>query len=186
LHFAISCIKKPPNGGFFVPYAVTMHGAVTAIHSRKTNRWRFIMRRFTFALILAVSTTLSGCTNQPNAPQIVGEPRAAINKQEVRIYNKSPTGSAAIAHLSTTYALATRTTDEQKLAYAIGRLQAQAARLGANVIVITDVERESSSAGTIVRGITSDASAEVIAANPYIKVTATAYYNSSIGAGRAK
>lgn len=144
------------------------------------------MRIVTLALLLTIGASLSGCASQPNAPQIVGEPRAAINKKEVRIYNKRPTGSEEIAHLSTTYALAVRTTDEEKLAYAIGRLQIQAARLGANVIVITDVARESSSAGAVIRGITSDASAEAIAANAYIKVTATAYYNSSIGAGRAK
>lgn len=144
------------------------------------------MRRYTFAVLLTFTTILSGCAQSPNAPTIVGEPRPAIVKQDVRIYNKPPQGSAEIAHLSTTYALATRTTDEQKLAYAIGRLQTQAARLGANVMVITGVKREASSAGTIVRGITTDAGAEAIAANAYIKVTATAYYNSSIGVGRAK
>lgn len=144
------------------------------------------MRRFSLALLVAVSTTLVGCANGPNSPKVVGEPRAAIDKQEVRIYDKMPRGAEEIAHLRTTFALAARTTEEQKLAYAIGRLQSQAANLGANVIVITDVERVASGAGAVVRGITTDANAQAIQANPYIKVTATAYYSSTIGAGRAK
>lgn len=144
------------------------------------------MRHFGIVLILAVSTALTGCANSPDAPKIVGEPRAAIKKENVRIYDKPPTGADEIAHLSTTFALAARTTEEQKLAYAISRLQSQAAGLGANVMVITSIEPVPSGAGTVVRGITVDSSAQGIEANNYIKVTATAYYSSAIGAGRAK
>jgi len=145
------------------------------------------MRSFHYVLVLVATTLLSACATGPsNAPELIGEARPAIAKTEVRIYHRSPRDAQAIAHLRTTYALAARTTDEQKLAYAIGRLQHQAARLGANVIVITDMDRVSSSAGMIVRGISSEASNEIVQANPYITVTATAYYSSSIGAGRAK
>ena len=139
------------------------------------------MRRISITLFAAV-TLLSGCAVAPvNAPELVGEARPAIAKSAVKIFDRAPAQAIAIARLRTTYALAVRTTDEEKLAYAIGRLQQQAAALGANIMVLDSVGRVSSSAGTIVRGITSDTSNETLHANPYIEVTATAYHLQGAG-----
>ena len=140
----------------------------------------FMYRLISAVLVMVVIVT--GCTVAPvNAPILIGEARPAIAKSAVKIFDRAPHQAVAIAQLRTTYALAVRTSDEEKLAYAIGRLQQQAARLGGNVLVLNNVRRVSSSAGTIVRGVSSDASIETVRANPYIEVTATAYHLQGAG-----
>ncbi|KFZ31374.1 hypothetical protein IDSA_01240 [Pseudidiomarina salinarum] len=139
---------------------------------------------FTPALLLLATLGISACTST-HAPELVGEPREPIKRAQVLLEKEPPEGAELIANLSTTYAMAIRSDEDQKLEDAIERLRAQAAQFGANVLVITKVENVRMS-GQSIGGLYEGQTATAVEASPYKEVNAAAYYRSSRGTGRPK
>lgn len=145
---------------------------------------RLITSALTPALLLLATLGLSACTST-HAPELVGEPRQPIKRAQVLLEKEPPENAELIAQLSTTYAMAIRSDDDQKLEDAIERLRAQAAQYGANVLVITSIENVRMS-GQSIGGLYEGQTATAVDAAPYKEVQAAAYYRSSRGTGLPK
>ncbi|MDX1706791.1 hypothetical protein [Pseudidiomarina sp.] len=139
---------------------------------------------FAAPLLLLAAMGLSACTST-HVPELVGEPREPIKRAQVLLEKEPPANAELIVNLSTTYAMAIRSDDDQKLEDAIERLRAQAAQYGANVLVITRIENVRMS-GQSIGGLYGNDTLTAVDAAPYKKVEASAYYRSSRGTGLPK
>lgn len=118
---------------------------------------------------------LSACSSSPNM-ELVGERRDAIPTADVAIAKVAPPGAELVANLRASYSYGVRATDEDKLRYAIDRVRTQAAQLGANLIVITEVEQQSTSSGVVTGGVFQGQTLTGIEAQPAQVVSAKAFY----------
>lgn len=90
------------------------------------------MLKVTLAPIFFV--VLSACTTSHT---MIGPARAPISPDHVQIYSELPaSGYVAIAFLDTTSDSSSATTDSSKIKVVVKRLKAEAARLGANGILL--------------------------------------------------
>ena len=83
---------------------------------------------------LSVVIILFGCAASSHV--IVGETRAPISPEEVRLYSKPPANHEEIAIVESSSKNSWAVTDQGKTDVAIQRLKEQAASLGANGILI--------------------------------------------------
>ncbi|HLY51711.1 MAG TPA: hypothetical protein VKQ31_01760 [Steroidobacteraceae bacterium] len=101
------------------------------------------MRRFA---ALAVMAALAGCATSSHV--LTGTPRAPIDPASVRIYTLPPPQYEQIAALSATSGGSLAITSQQNMDKAIERLKREAARLGANGVLLQSMQdRQSASIG---------------------------------------
>ncbi|WP_417656261.1 hypothetical protein [Pseudidiomarina aestuarii] len=125
-----------------------------------------------FAVLIA-SGILAACSNT-YSPEVTGETSAAINYRSVQVVERAPVDAEEVAKLSTNYAMAIRSSTDEKLEDAIERLRLQAANLGANILVIDEIKDRRTS-GTIIAGALDGQVNTAVPAAPYQEVFATAY-----------
>jgi hypothetical protein len=89
-----------------------------------------LLRHATLALVLAV--TAAGCAG--TSRQMIGPARAAIAPESVRIYHARPPGAVDIAHLDARSAMGFGTQGQRDAV--VARLQREAAKLGANGVLL--------------------------------------------------
>lgn len=103
-------------------------------------------------LVLFAALALGGCA--PSSHILVGTARPAIAPSEVKIYTTPPEHYDQIALLDATSKSALGTGGQKSVDKVIERLKIEAARLGANGIILGDMtDRQSGSIGT---GVGSD------------------------------
>ncbi len=101
-----------------------------------------------FALAVAASLALAGCASSSKV--MMGAPRAPIDPALVRVYANAPAGAVEIAQLESTSAAGFGTQGQTDAALA--RLKREAAKLGANGVVVVGVGSERSGGGVSVGG----------------------------------
>lgn len=106
------------------------------------------MRFINFLLFALVIISATGCTIMDGNAIVIGNTRAAILPEEVRLYRSAPDSFEEIAIVS-----ASAGHDFQKssslMNSAIDRLKKEAAKIGANGVILTEInERDASSVTT--------------------------------------
>ncbi|KAB7763153.1 hypothetical protein [Xanthomonas maliensis] len=96
----------------------------------------------------ALALSLAGCASSSKV--MLGQPRAPIDPALVRIYPHAPAGSQEIAQLESTSAAGFGTQGQTDAA--VQRLKREAAKLGANGVVLVGVGSERSGGGLSVGG----------------------------------
>lgn len=91
---------------------------------------------------------LAGCASSSKV--MVGQARAPVDPLQVRIYNTPPSGAVEIAQLESTSAAGFGTQGQTDAA--VERLKREAAKLGANGVVLMGVGSERSGGGLSVGG----------------------------------
>ena len=95
---------------------------------------------------LTVMTALGGCSTSSHV--LTGTPRSPIDPASVRIYTAPPPQFEQIAALSATSGGSLAITSQQNMDKAIERLRREAARLGANGVLLQSMQdRQSASIG---------------------------------------
>lgn len=92
------------------------------------------------SLVLVVLLVLSGCATSSSV--VTGEQRAPIEPDEVTVYQTPPDAYEEVAILEANSKRSMEFTDQGKINAAIARLKEQAAKLGANGILLTDISDE--------------------------------------------
>ncbi|KEZ99009.1 hypothetical protein A11M_0103145 [Xanthomonas vasicola pv. vasculorum NCPPB 895] len=100
------------------------------------------------AIAAATAALLVGCASSSKV--MLGQPRAPIDPAQVRVYSNAPVGSVEIAQLESTSAAGFGTQGQTDAA--VQRLKREAAKLGANGVVIVGVGSERSGGGLSVGG----------------------------------
>ncbi|HET8816781.1 MAG TPA: hypothetical protein VFM61_04945 [Pseudidiomarina sp.] len=131
------------------------------------------MRSVKLVAVLISIGLLVACTNT-HTPKVSGEVTDPINYRSVKLMERPPMGAEEVATLSTNYALAARTTDDEKLEGAINRLRLQAGNLGADILVINDIQEHRTS-GVVTGAVLDTGLNSAIPAAPSQIVHATAY-----------
>lgn len=124
---------------------------------------------------IVATIVIAGCAGTPGV-EMLGEPRARIAKESIRIFDTKPQGAEAIARVRANFSYGVRETDEEKLNYAKDRVISQAARLGANVVVIDEIDYRSTSSGAVLSGVFEGQTNAAIESQPTPVVQATLYY----------
>jgi hypothetical protein len=86
----------------------------------------------------AIALALVACSTSSHV--LVGTPRAPISPESVRIYTQPPPQYEQIAHLDATSQGSFAITSQQNTDKAISRLKEEAAKLGANGILLQGVQ----------------------------------------------
>lgn len=95
--------------------------------------------------ILAVTLLLTGCaiSNQPSLnTKITGEVKAPLSSDNVSVYNVAPVSYAEIAKMSASTIPSLEINDARRVDEAVKLLQSEAAMLGANAIVLSNLDVE--------------------------------------------
>ncbi|HLJ37227.1 MAG TPA: hypothetical protein VKT54_02340 [Steroidobacteraceae bacterium] len=101
------------------------------------------MKRFA---ALALTAALAGCSTSSHV--LTGTPRTPIDPASVRIYTLPPAKYEQIAALSATSGGSLAITSQQNMDKAIERLKREAAKLGANGVLLQSMQdRQSASIG---------------------------------------
>jgi len=109
------------------------------------NRAMAFLTRLSGAMAFAV--LLSGCSTSSHV--MVGTARPAISPEDVRVYSQPPPQYEAIAHVDATSSGSLAITGQQNMDKAMARLKQEAAKLGANGILLESVhDQQSGSIGT--------------------------------------
>jgi uncharacterized lipoprotein YajG len=99
------------------------------------------------AAVAAAMAAVAGCSTSSHV--LIGTPRAPIEPASVRIYTVPPPKYEQIATLDATSQGSLALTSQQNMDKAIERLKREAARLGANGVLLQSVQdRQSGSIGT--------------------------------------
>lgn len=96
----------------------------------------------TMSAVLLVS--LSACSSTSHV--LVGTPRAPISPDSVRVYVQPPPKYEQIAQIEASSKNSLALTGQQNMDKAIGRLKEEAAKLGANGILLQAVQEQQSGA----------------------------------------
>jgi hypothetical protein len=102
-------------------------------------------------LILSVAMALVGCA--PTSSIVVGNKRPAINPSQVKLYLRPPQKYEEIALLETSSKSSWAPSDQDKTNVVIERLKLEAAKMGANDILLQNTGNQS--AGSISTGTTT-------------------------------
>lgn len=95
----------------------------------------------------ALLAWLAGCSTSSHL--LLGTPRAPIPPESVRIYRQPPAKYEQIATVVASSQGSLALTSQQNMDKAIGRLKREAAKLGANGVILQSVEtRQSGAIGT--------------------------------------
>lgn len=98
-------------------------------------------------LVMSAMVALGGCA--PSSHILVGAPRAAIQPSEVKIYTTPPAHYDQIALLDASSKSAFGAGGQKAVDKVVERLKIEAARVGANGIILGDMsDRQSGSIGT--------------------------------------
>jgi len=97
----------------------------------------------------AFAAALAGCSTSSHI--MIGTARPPISPESVRIYTQPPPQYEQIAHLDATSQASFAITSQQNMDKAIARLKAEAAKLGANGVLLQGVAEQQS--GTIGTGV---------------------------------
>ncbi|NIK45476.1 hypothetical protein FHY10_003834 [Xanthomonas arboricola] len=100
------------------------------------------------AIAAATVALLAGCASSSKV--MLGQARAPIDPSLVQVYSNAPVGSVEIAQLESTSAAGFGTQGQTDAA--VQRLKREAAKLGANGVVIVGVDSERSGGGLSVGG----------------------------------
>lgn len=100
------------------------------------------------AIAAATVALLAGCASSSKV--MLGQARAPIDPAQVQVYSNAPVGSVEIAQLESTSAAGFGTQGQTDAA--VQRLKREAAKLGANGVVIVGVGSERSGGGLSVGG----------------------------------
>ncbi|WP_017174522.1 hypothetical protein, partial [Xanthomonas phaseoli] len=100
------------------------------------------------AIAAATAALLAGCASSSKV--MLGQARAPIDPAQVQVYSNAPVGSVEIAQLESTSAAGFGTQGQTDAA--VQRLKREAAKLGANGVVIVGVGSERSGGGLSVGG----------------------------------
>ncbi|MFA4128644.1 hypothetical protein P2C52_05950 [Xanthomonas perforans] len=100
------------------------------------------------AIAAATAALLAGCASRSKV--MLGQARAPIDPAQVQVYSNAPVGSVEIAQLESTSAAGFGTQGQTDAA--VQRLKREAAKLGANGVVIVGVGSERSGGGLSVGG----------------------------------
>jgi hypothetical protein len=100
------------------------------------------------AIAAATVAVLAGCASSSKV--MLGQARAPIDPSLVQVYSNAPVGSVEIAQLESTSAAGFGTQGQTDAA--VQRLKREAAKLGANGVVIVGVGSERSGGGLSVGG----------------------------------
>lgn len=95
--------------------------------------------------ILAITLLLTGCaiSNQPTLnTDITGDVRSPLPSDNVYVYNVAPVSYAEIAKMSTSTVPSLVINDKRRVDQAVKLLQSEAALLGANAIVLSNLDIE--------------------------------------------
>ena len=93
---------------------------------------------FFIAISLLTLLALNGCATSSSV--VTGETRPAIEVDDVKVYQTPPKAYSEIAILEANSKRSMEFSDEGKLEAAIARLKEQAAKLGANGVLLTEFE----------------------------------------------
>ena len=97
--------------------------------------------------VMALAAILTSCSTSSHV--MVGTARPAISPDDVAVYMQPPPQYEAIAHVDATSQGSFAFTGQQNMDKAIARLKQEAARLGANGILLESVQdKQSGSIGT--------------------------------------
>ena len=118
---------------------------------------------------------ITGCSTNSGV-EMIGQSRPAIESNHVKLVERAPAMAEPIAKITTNFSYGVRETDENKRLYAIERARVQAARLGANVLVIDKVEYQQTTSGGVTGGLYDGQTVSSIPAQRTPVVHATAYY----------
>lgn len=91
--------------------------------------------KFRFAVLLLAIAMLAGCASASKV--MLGQARPPIDPSQVQVYSTPPPGSVEIAQLEATSAVGFGTQGQTNAA--VARLKAEAAKLGANGVVLVGV-----------------------------------------------
>ncbi|WP_043927505.1 hypothetical protein, partial [Xanthomonas citri] len=100
------------------------------------------------AIAAATAALLASCASSSKV--MLGQARAPIDPAQVQVYSNAPVGSVEIAQLESTSAAGFGTQGQTDAA--VQRLKREAAKLGANGVVIVGVGSERSGGGLSVGG----------------------------------
>lgn len=135
----------------------------------------FVVRALTLLIVFVTLLFLTGCSTNSGV-EMFGEARPAIESRQVQLVESAPEAAELIAKLTTNYSYGVRETDEEKRRYAIERARMQAAKLGANVLVIDKIGYKETASGAVTGGLYDGQSVSSIPAQRTPVVYATAYY----------
>ena len=91
--------------------------------------------KFRFVVLLLAIAMLAGCASASKV--MLGQARPPIDPSQVQVYSAPPPGSVEIAQLEATSAVGFGTQGQTNAA--VARLKAEAAKLGANGVVLVGV-----------------------------------------------
>lgn len=91
--------------------------------------------KFRFVVLLSAIAMLAGCASASKV--MLGQARPPIDPSQVQVYSTPPPGSLEIAQLEATSAVGFGTQGQTDAA--VARLKAEAAKLGANGVVLVGV-----------------------------------------------
>lgn len=91
--------------------------------------------KFRFVVLLLAIAMLAGCASASKV--MLGQARPPIDPSQVQVYSTPPAGSVEIAQLEATSAVGFGTQGQTDAA--VARLKAEAAKLGANGVVLVGV-----------------------------------------------
>lgn len=91
--------------------------------------------KFRFVVLLSAIAMLAGCASASKV--MLGQARPPIDPSQVQVYSTPPPGSLEIAQLEATSAVGFGTQGQTNAA--VARLKAEAAKLGANGVVLVGV-----------------------------------------------
>jgi|SRR5690554_4110009 len=135
----------------------------------------FVVRALTLLIVVVALSFLYGCSTSSGI-EMLGEARPAIESRQVQLVESAPEAAQQIARITTNYSYGVRETDEEKRRYAIERARVQAAKLGANLLVIDKVGYQETASGAVTGGLYDGQTVSSIPAQRTPVVYATAYY----------
>ena len=118
---------------------------------------------------------ITGCSTNSGV-ELLGQSRPAIESNEVKLVEIAPATAEPIAKITSNFSYGVRETDESKRSYAIERALVQAAKLGANILVIDKVEYQQTTSGGVTGGLYDGQTVSSIPAQRTPVVHAKAYY----------
>ncbi|WP_141656116.1 hypothetical protein [Pseudidiomarina woesei] len=119
--------------------------------------------------------TIAGCSTNSGV-ELLGQSRSAIEPSQVKLVELAPAAAEPIAKITSNFSYGVRETDESKRSYAIERALVQAAKLGANIMVIDKIEYQQTTSGGVTGGLYDGQTVSAVPAQRTPVVHATAYY----------
>lgn len=134
------------------------------------------MNLIKLASVTFVLAALIGCSSKSGLVDLHGKARTPIAPEQVALVETVPQDAEVIAKIETNYSYGVRQSVEEKRDYAVERAVMQAAKVGANYLVIDKIEYQKTTSGAVTTGLYDGQSVSAIEAQRTPVVFATAYY----------